>query len=102
MGRAGDSDWQVSRSLSEFDCRAILRQNLHSKSIICCLMLQDIFGACDKYRYNGDTKDEIINMPGTSDWQWKYRIHISLEELHNSDLVGIIGDEICNSGRILQ
>ena len=102
LGRAGDSDWQVSRSLSEFDCRAILRQNLHSKSIICCLMLQDIFGACDKYRYNGDTKDEIINMPGTSDWQWKYRIHISLEELHNSDLVGIIGDEICNSGRILQ
>lgn len=102
LGRAGDSDWQVSRSLSEFDCRAILRQNLHSRSIICCLMLQDIFGACDKYRYNGDTKDEIINMPGASEWQWKYRIHISLEELHNSDLVGIIGDEICNSGRILQ
>lgn len=102
LGRAGDSDWQVSRSLSEFDCRAILRQNLHSDSIICCLMLQDIFGACDKYRYNGDTKDEIINMPGASGWQWKYRIHISLEELHNSDLVGIIGDEIFSSGRILQ
>lgn len=102
LGRAGDSDWQVSRSLSEFDCRAILRQNLHSDSIICCLMLQDIFGACDKYRYNGDTKDEIINMPCATGWQWKYRIHISLEELHNSDLVGIIGDEICNSGRILQ
>ncbi|TNJ28446.1 4-alpha-glucanotransferase [Giardia muris] len=102
LGRYNDSDWQVSRTLSEFDCRAILRQNLHSKSIICCLMIQDILGSCDKYRYTGDARDEVINIPEDPNWVWKYRMHLSLEELHNSDLVGIIGDEISSAGRILE
>lgn len=61
-------------------CRIILLQHLYSPAIWSIFQLQDLMGADEKLR-NPDVEGERINIPSDPKHYWRYRMHISLEEL---------------------
>ncbi len=60
--------------------RAIVIQHLYSPSMWCVLQLQDILGINEKLRRT-NPHEERINVPANPKHYWKYRMHVSLEEL---------------------
>ena len=60
---------------------AIVKDHLHSPSMLCILPLQDYLAMDGEIRYPGDPADERINVPAIARHYWRYRMHISLEEL---------------------
>lgn len=60
--------------------KAIVIQHLYSPAIWSIFQLQDIFGIDEDVR-RPDHYAERINVPAISDYYWRYRMHISLEQL---------------------
>jgi 4-alpha-glucanotransferase len=69
--------------------RAIILQHLHSPAQWCVFQLQDIMGMSDHFRRE-NPHDERINIPADPQHYWRYRMHITLEEL--------IGEKEFNTG----
>ena len=63
----------------------ILRQHLASPAMLCILPLQDWLAVDGKIRYGGNPADERINIPANPRHYWRYRMHMSLEELMEAD-----------------
>jgi len=61
-------------------CRAIVLQHLYSPAMWSVFQLQDILGMSEKLRRQNPL-EERINDPSDSKHFWRYRMHISLEEL---------------------
>lgn len=84
-------------------CVKIIRRHLDSPSMYCILPLQDWI-ALDGELRRQNPADEQINIPADPDHYWKYRMHISLEELIFSEkgqrLINEIKSLIENSGRL--
>lgn len=64
-------------------CEKIVRQHLECPSILCILALQDWFSVDEIIRYP-EASEERINVPSDSHNYWRYRMHITLEDLMNN------------------
>ena len=62
-------------------CERIVGQHLDSPSMLCVLPLQDWLSIDGEVRYNGSTADERINIPADSNHYWRWRMHLTLEDL---------------------
>ncbi len=80
-------------------CEEVLRRHLQGNSMLCILSLQDWL-SIDGARRRGDVDDERINVPANPHNYWRYRMHLTLEELMRADdLNGRIKELITWSGR---
>jgi 4-alpha-glucanotransferase len=79
--------------------RAIIIQHLHSPAMWSIFQLQDILGMSETLRRE-NPHEERINVPADPNNEWKYRMHILLEDLINEDeFNGELRDYIESSGR---
>ena len=61
-------------------CEEIVRNHLKSNSILCILSFQDWLSIDGKLR-NPNVQEERINVPSNPRNYWRYRMHITLEQL---------------------
>ncbi len=64
--------------------RSIVLQHLNSPAMWAVFQLQDLFAMRDELRLI-DPADERINVPGDANHFWRFRIHITLEDLLKND-----------------
>ena len=81
-------------------CEKIVDQHLQSPAMLTILPLQDWLSIDGGVRYQGNPADERINVPAIPRYYWRYRMHLTLEDLiaqtdFNSHLHAIIS----SSGR---
>ena len=62
----------------------ILYQHLYSPAMWAVFQIQDILGLDENLR-SKNPKDDRINVPSEQNHYWRYRCHISLEQLQNSE-----------------
>lgn len=80
-------------------CRQIVADHLNSPAMFTILPLQDWLGMSEELR-KADAESERINEPANPRHYWRYRMHISLEELKAaSSFNGLMVDMISASGR---
>lgn len=65
-------------------CEEIIRQHLYSNSMLCVLALQDWMAIDEKWR-NPNVQEERINIPANPKHYWRYRMHLTLEQLMKAD-----------------
>lgn len=65
-------------------CREIMLQHMYSPAMWSIFQLQDLFGTDQNLRVE-NPHDERINIPADPHHYWRYRIHISLEQLLKED-----------------
>ena len=80
--------------------KAIIIQHLYSPAMWSVFLLQDMMGIDGKIRREDPAK-ERINVPAVPRYYWRYRMHITLEQLlkeddFNNELISYIH----SSGRI--
>lgn len=81
-------------------CEMIIRQHLASPSMLCILPLQDWMSLDGEVRYQGDPADERINIPANPRHYWRWRMHITLEELLSRNTFNVhLKDIVTESGR---
>ena len=61
-------------------CEEVVRNHLKSNSILCILSLQDWLSIDGKWR-NPNVQEERINVPANPRNYWRYRMHLTLEQL---------------------
>ncbi len=61
-------------------CEEIVRRQLECPSLLCILSFQDWLSIDEEVRYP-DAKGERINVPANPRHYWRYRMHLTLEEL---------------------
>ncbi len=61
-------------------CEEIVRHHLNSPSLLCILSFQDWLSMDEDIRY-ADVEAERINVPANPRHYWRYRMHLTLEEL---------------------
>jgi 4-alpha-glucanotransferase len=80
--------------------RAIVLQHLYSPAMWSIFQLQDILGMSETLRRT-DPAEERINNPANPEHYWRYRMHITLEELlKEKEFTGELRDYIVNSNRV--
>jgi 4-alpha-glucanotransferase len=80
-------------------CKMIVGQQLNSNSMLCILSFQDWLSIDEKVRFQ-NAPAERINVPANPRHYWRYRIHLTLEELMKCDeLNEEIRQMIDNCGR---
>ncbi|MDE6498176.1 MAG: 4-alpha-glucanotransferase [Muribaculaceae bacterium] len=80
-------------------CRRIIDKHLYSPSMLCILPLQDWL-SIDGHLRRHDPREEQINVPANSRHYWRYRMHLTLEQLldaHNFN--DELRSAIAHSGR---
>ncbi len=60
---------------------SILRAHLESPAMLAIFPLQDYLALDAGLRYVGDPADERVNIPAVHNHYWRYRMHLTLEEL---------------------
>lgn len=75
---------QAPRFAEPWICREIIEQNLDAPSMLCILPLQDWL-ACDGALRRIDPREEQINIPAIPHHYWRYRMHLNLEQLKQSE-----------------
>lgn len=82
-------------------CYNIVMQHLNSPSMAAILPLQDWLSVDDKLRA-ADPMSERINIPSDPNHYWRYRMHLTVEELNQADEFNdLLLDMVGQSGRIL-
>ena len=77
----------------------IVSRHLTSPSMLCLLSLQDWLSISEKYRLP-DPQAERINIPANPRHYWRYRMHLTIEQLLGADdLNAEIQELVSNSGR---
>ncbi len=80
-------------------CERIIRLHLQSPSMLCILPLQDWL-SIDGVLRRQDPRDELINIPANPRHYWRYRMHLTLEDLNSQkEFNNRIREEIISSGR---
>ena len=80
-------------------CEQVVAMHLKSPAMLTVLPLQDWL-AMDGELRRENPNDERINVPANSRHYWRYRMHLSLEELLKADnLNAMIRQKIAESGR---
>ena len=62
-------------------CRKILLQHLYSPAMLTILPLQDWLSMDGNLRYQENPADERINVPANPRHYWRYRMHLTIEQL---------------------
>ena len=65
-------------------CEEVVRNHLKSNSILCILSLQDWLSVDGKWR-NPNVQEERINVPSNPRNYWRYRMHLTLEQLMKAE-----------------
>ena len=65
-------------------CEEVVRNHLKSNSILCILSLQDWLSIDGKWR-NPNVTEERINVPSNPRNYWRYRMHLTLEQLMKAE-----------------
>ena len=65
-------------------CEEVVRNHLYSNSILCILSLQDWLSIDQKWRHP-NAQEERINVPANPRHYWRYRMHLTLEQLMKAD-----------------
>lgn len=95
LNQVGD----VPQSAPGWVCELILNKQLYSPSMLCILTFQDWLSMDEDVR-NSDVQGERINVPADAHHYWRYRMHLTLEELLKNDTLNEkIKKMIDNSGR---
>ena len=79
MGHWGE----VPVSAPGWVCEEIVRHHLECPSLLCILSFQDWLSIDEEIRYT-DVNAERINVPANPRHYWRYRMHLTLEELMNN------------------
>ena len=61
-------------------CEEIIRQHLQCPSLLCILSFQDWLSMDEELRYP-DAQAERINVPANPRHYWRYRMHLTIEDL---------------------
>ena len=80
LGYEGDVPAQAPGWL----CEEVVRRHLHSSSMLCILAWQD-WMSMDEGLRNPDIASERINVPANPRNYWRWRMHLTLEELVRQD-----------------
>ncbi len=67
-------------------CEEVVKQHLFSNSLFCILTLQDWLSMDEQWR-NPDIESERINIPANPRHYWRYRMHLTLEDLMQADSI---------------
>lgn len=67
-------------------CEEVVRQHLYSQSLLAILTFQDWLSMDDKWR-NPNIEAERINIPANPRHYWRYRMHLTLEELMKAESI---------------
>lgn len=70
--------------LSEWLARQIVGRHLESPSMLCILAIQDWLAIDEKLRLS-DPNAERVNIPANPHHYWRYRMHLTIEQLLNDD-----------------
>ena len=65
-------------------CEEIVRNHLYGNSILSILSLQDWLSIDGTWR-NPNVQEERINVPANPRHYWRYRMHLTLEQLMQAD-----------------
>ena len=65
-------------------CEEVVRNHLKSNSILCILSLQDWLSIDGKWRHP-NVQEERINVPANPRNYWRYRMHLTLEQLMKAE-----------------
>ena len=80
-------------------CRDIIDLHLKSPSMLCILPLQDWLSMDGNLRRD-DPREEQINVPANPRHYWRYRMHITVEDLMDAEnFNSALADMIAESGR---
>lgn len=66
-------------------CKEVVKRHLDSPSMLCLLSLQDWL-SMDEHLRNPDCHAERINVPAESRHYWRYRMHLTIEQLLESSV----------------
>jgi 4-alpha-glucanotransferase len=95
MGRYGEAPYYCEAWIN----KEIVLQHLYSPAMWSILQLQDWMG-CDEKIRRDNPADERINIPANPNHYWKYRMHITLEQLlKEKEFNAAIKEYITASGR---
>ena len=79
--------------------KTIVLQHLYSPAMWSIFQLQDLLGINEQIRRISPI-DEQINVPSNPNHYWRYRMHITLEELKNTtEFNNELAEYITSSGR---
>ena len=76
LGRGGEAPEECTPEL----CEQIVAQHLASPAMFTILPLQDWLGMSAELRF-ADPAEERINVPAICPYYWRYRMHLTLENL---------------------
>ncbi len=80
-------------------CRILIHQHLHSPAMWAIFQLQDLLSMSAALRRE-NPHDERINVPANPRHYWRYRMHLTLEELQRADnFNGELRQMVVESGR---
>ena len=80
-------------------CDKILSLNLHAPSMLAIFPLQDWLSASGTLRRQ-DPREELINIPANPRHYWRYRMHLTVDELLDAgEFNDYLREKIRNSGR---
>ncbi len=80
LGRAGETPQDAPADA----CEQVLRQHVNSPSLLCLLSFQD-WTSMDEALRNPDVEGERINVPANPRHYWRYRMHVSVEDLMKNE-----------------
>lgn len=95
LGQWGEAPHQCEAWIN----RAIILQHLYAPAMWAIFQLQDLLGMSETLRRD-KPQDERINVPAVPQHYWRYRMHLTLEQLLKEDgFNNELQDYIKNSGR---
>ena len=95
LGRGGEAPKEAPADV----CEQVVRQHLESPSLLCLLGFQD-WTSMDEDLRNPDFEGERINVPANPRHYWRYRMHVTVEDLIKNDAFNTrLRDMIEKSGR---
>lgn len=80
LGLLGGAPWYCEAWVNKL----IIQQHTYSPAMWSIFQLQDLIGIDDSLRRDDPSK-ERINVPAIPNFYWRYRMHISLEQLQKED-----------------
>lgn len=76
LGHKGEAPQEATPEV----CEEIVRRHIESPSMLCLLALQDLLAISPTLRSKHPEREQI-NVPANPDQYWRYRMHLTLEQL---------------------
>jgi len=95
LNQQGTAPWELHPQLSEI----IMKQHLYNEAMLAIFPIQE-FLATDEHLLNPNKDNERINNPAVFPHYWRYRMHLTIEDLLQKDGFNAkIASWITDSGR---